>query len=95
MFYVYMVTNRPGGVIYTGHTDDIERRTWEHREQLRKGFAAKYNCSRLVWYEAHEERESAFIRERRIKKWNRAWKMRLIEEANPEWEDLFLSLFGQ
>ncbi|WP_370338534.1 GIY-YIG nuclease family protein [Parvularcula marina] len=93
-FYVYMVTNRPGGVIYTGHTEDIENRTWEHREQIRKGFASKYNCSRLVWYEIHEAREDAFTRERQIKKWNRAWKMRLIEEANPDWDDLFNSLFG-
>ena len=93
-FYVYMVTNRPGGVIYTGDTDEIERRIWEHRDQIRKGFATKYNCSRLVWYELHETREGAFMRERQIKKWNRAWKMRLVEEANPEWDDLFMSLFA-
>ena len=94
-FAVYMVTNRPGGVLYTGHTDDLVRRTHEHRKKMRKGFASTYNCSRLVWYEMHETRESAFVRERRIKKWNRAWKMRLIEENNPQWDDLFLSLFGQ
>ena len=93
-FYVYMVSNKPGGVIYTGHTDDIERRSGEQRDHILRGFASKYNCTRLVWYELHETRESAFMRERRIKKWNRAWKMRLIEERNPEWDDLFLSLFG-
>ena len=61
---------------------------------MRRGSAAKYNCSGLIWYEAHDSRETAYIRERRIKKWNRAWKMQHLEEMNPEWDDLFLSLFG-
>ena len=87
-FYVYIMTNKPGGVLYTGMTDDINRRAWEHREHLIKGFTDRYNCECLVWYEPHETRVSAFDRERRIKEWKRAWKIRLIEEMNPEWRDL-------
>ncbi|MEM5516111.1 GIY-YIG nuclease family protein [Henriciella sp. AS95] len=87
-FYVYIMTNKPGGVLYIGMTDDINRRAYEHREHILKGFTSKYNCETLVWYEAHETRESAFERERRIKKWERAWKVRLIEEMNPDWRDL-------
>ena len=87
-FYVYIVTNKPGGVLYTGMTDDINRRAYEHRGQILKGFASRYNCELLVWFEPHETRKSGFDRERRIKKWNRAWKVRLIEEMNPDWRDL-------
>ncbi|MGB3624720.1 MAG: GIY-YIG nuclease family protein [Henriciella sp.] len=87
-FYVYIMTNKPHGVLYTGMTDDINRRAYEHREHLIKGFASKYNCESLVWFETHETRRSAFDRERRIKEWQRAWKIRLIEEMNPEWRDL-------
>ena len=87
-FYVYIMTNKPHGVLYTGMTDDMNRRAWEHREHVIGGFTAKYNCEMLVWVEVHETRESAFERERRIKKWERAWKIRLIEEANPDWRDL-------
>ncbi|WP_300380392.1 GIY-YIG nuclease family protein [Henriciella sp.] len=87
-FHVYIMTNRPHGVLYTGMTDDLNRRAWEHREHLIRGFTHKYNCEMLVWYELHETRESAFERERRIKDWKRAWKVRLIEEMNPDWRDL-------
>jgi putative endonuclease len=87
-FYVYIMTNKPNGVLYTGMTDDINRRAWEHREHVIGGFTAKYNCEMLVWVEVHEMRETAFERERRIKKWERTWKIRLIEEANPDWRDL-------
>ncbi len=87
-FYVYIMTNKPHGVLYTGMTDDINRRAWEHREHVIKGFTDRYNCEILVWYEPHETRHSAFDRERRIKEWKRAWKVRLIEEMNPDWRDL-------
>ena len=87
-FYVYIMTNKPKGILYTGMTDDINRRAWEHREHVIKGFTDKYNCEMLVWVEAHETRESAFIRERRIKEWKRDWKIELIEERNPDWLDL-------
>lgn len=88
MFYVYIVTNRPRGVLYTGMTDDINKRAWEHRTHVFRGFTHKYNCEKLVWLEAHDTREGAFLRERRIKTWRRDWKIGLIEQANPDWRDL-------
>jgi putative endonuclease len=69
-------------------TDDLARRTWEHRTGVVAGFTKKYGVRALVWYELHESRESAFQRERQLKKWNRAWKLRLIEQMNPQWGDL-------
>jgi len=88
MFAVYIVTNKLNGVLYTGMTDDINRRAWEHRTHAIEGFSDRYNCERLVWYEAHESRESAFKRERQIKEWKRAWKIELITQFNPDWSDL-------
>ena len=87
-FYVYIMTNKPCGVLYTGMTDDLNRRAWEHREHLIRGFTHKYNCEMLVWFEPHETRVSALAREKRIKEWKRAWKIELIEAMNPEWRDL-------
>ncbi len=87
-FAVYIMTNRPKGVLYTGMTDDLVKRVWEHRTHIRPGFSDKYNCEKLVWYEIHDSRESAFARERRVKKWMREWKIKLIEEMNPGWLDL-------
>jgi len=69
-------------------TDDLARRVWEHKSGLFPGFTRKYDIKILVWYEVHESRESAFQRERQIKKWNRAWKLALIERLNPGWRDL-------
>ena len=85
MFYTYLLASKPYGTLYCGHTDDIAERVWRHKEKIYPGFTAKYGIHILVWYEAHETRESAFQRERRIKKWNRAWKINLIEENNPYW----------
>ena len=92
MFYVYILASRPNGTLYTGSTDDLLKRVVEHREKLRGGFTAKYAVSRLVWYEFHDSREAAFIRERRIKEWRREWKLDLIERMNPAWADLFETL---
>jgi putative endonuclease len=69
------------------------KRIWEHREKVRQGFTAKYGVDKLVWHEAHESRETAFRRERRLKKWNRVWKIRLIERFNPGWRDLYEDLW--
>ncbi|WP_273239780.1 GIY-YIG nuclease family protein [Hyphomonas atlantica corrig.] len=91
-FYTYIVCNRRNGTLYTGHTDDLMRRCWEHQNRIRPGFASKYHCTRLVWFEEHDTRESAFTRERRIKDWRRQWKLNLIEKANPDWRDLYLEL---
>ena len=88
-FYVYIVASRRNGTIYTGMTDDLSRRIWEHKFGAIPGFTAKYGCNQLVWFEALETREGALIRERRIKEWRRSWKLSLIEEANPTWADLY------
>jgi putative endonuclease len=88
-FYTYILASRRNGTLYTGSTDDLIARLWQHREKTRPGsFTAKHGVAVLVWYEVHETRAGAFRRERRIKKWNRLWKLRLIEEMNPGWHDL-------
>ena len=92
MFYVYVVASQRNGTLYTGSTDDIIKRIYEHREKLRKGFTAKYGVSILVWFEQHGSRETAFRRERQIKEWRRSWKLRLIEENNPTWRGLYEDL---
>jgi len=89
VFYTYIVASRRNGTIYTGSTDDLIRRAYEHREKVRRGFTARYGVQILVWFEQHESREQAFRRERQIKEWRRAWKLRLIEENNPTWRDLY------
>ncbi len=92
MFYAYILASRRNGTLYTGSTDDLLKRIVEHREKLRGGFTARYGVARLVWYEVHESRDAAFVRERRIKEWRREWKLDLIERMNPEWADLFETL---
>lgn len=91
-FWVYILASRRNGTLYIGMTDDLVRRAWEHREGVVPGFTQKYGVKMLVWYEQHETRESAFQRERQMKKWNRAWKLQLIERFNREWEDLAAQL---
>jgi putative endonuclease len=88
-FYVYVLASQRNGTLYIGHTDSISRRVWEHREGHIPGFTAKYGVKWLVYYEAFETREAAFRRERAMKKWNRAWKLELIERFNPGWQDLY------
>ena len=90
--WVYIVTNKPDGTLYVGVTSDIRRRASEHREGIYPGFTKRYGLKRLVFMERYEEIESALARETRIKKWPRAWKVRLIHEFNPEWEDLYETL---
>jgi putative endonuclease len=92
-FYVYMLASDRNGTLYIGSTDSLTKRMYEHRDKVRAGFTAKYGVDRLVWYEVFETREGAFQRERRMKKWNRAWKIELIERFNPGWRDLYDSLF--
>ncbi|MEA3128105.1 MAG: putative endonuclease [Caballeronia sp.] len=87
-FFVYILASRRNGTLYVGMTDDLVRRTWEHRNGVVPGFSRKYGVKSLVWYEVHDTREAAFQRERQIKKWNRAWKLELIEKSNLEWRDL-------
>ncbi len=87
-FYVYILASKRNGTLYTGMTDDLARRSWEHQTGAMAGFTKKYGVKTLVWFEAHETREAAFFRERQIKKWKRSWKLQLIEAANPDWKDL-------
>jgi putative endonuclease len=82
-FYVYMLASDRNGTLYIGSTDSLTKRMYEHRGKVRQGFTAKYGVSHLVWYEVFETREGAFQRERRMKKWNRAWKIDLIERLIP------------
>ena len=91
--YVYIVANRKNGTIYTGVTSDLAGRVHQHREGLVPGFTKKYRCKRLVWFEAHEDLQQARHRELQIKEWKRAWKIKLIEESNLDWEDLYPTLF--
>ena len=91
-FYTYIVANFRSGAIYTGSTDDLARRIWQHKIKAIPGFTATHGCGILVWYEVHDTRDSAFIRERRMKEWRRSWKLLLIEERNPTWADLYETL---
>jgi putative endonuclease len=86
MFYVYLLSSRPHGTLYTGKTNDLLRRVWEHKNKVVPGFTA------LVWFEARETPEAAFPREKQMKGWKRAWKIQLIERDNPHWIDLCSSL---
>ena len=88
-FYVYILASRRNGTLYTGMTDDLVRRIWQHWTGAVPGFTSEYGVKMLVWYEQHETRESAFARERQIKKWKRSWKLQLIEKMNPGWRDLW------
>jgi putative endonuclease len=92
-FYVYIVTNKKDGVLYIGLTNELERRIGEHKNKILKGFTYKYNADKLVYFEGYETYKEAFQRERRLKKWNRAWKTNLIEKENPNWTDLSAEWF--
>ena len=85
---VYILTSQRNGTLYTGVTSNLLARIHHHREGLVRGFARKYGVKLLVWFEQHPTMDSAITREKRIKKWNRAWKLELIEAANPDWRDL-------
>ena len=93
-FFTYIVPSRRNGTLYTGSTDDLIKRVAEHRDKLRPGFTSRYGVALLVWYEVHETRNAAFVRERQIKEWKRVWKLELIERKNPAWADLFPTLLG-
>ena len=88
-YLVYILASRRNGTLYTGLTNNLVRRGWQHRNGLIEGFTKKYGVHRLVWFEMHEDIYSAIRREKQIKKWYRAWKIALIEKSNPEWEDLY------
>ena len=91
---VYILASRRNGTLYTGVTADLARRVWQHRSNAVAGFVRDYSVYRLVFAEFHETMADAILREKRIKKWRRAWKLELIEKMNPEWTDLYGSICG-
>jgi putative endonuclease len=87
--YVYILASKRNGTLYIGVTSDLVKRIYEHKQNLIDGFTKEYNVHILVYYEHYNEIEEAILREKQMKKWNRKWKIRLIEEKNPEWKDLY------
>jgi putative endonuclease len=89
IFAVYILASGRNGTLYTGITSNLIKRIWEHREGVVDGFTKEYGVKILVWYELTENPEAAITREKQIKAWKRGWKLKLIEERNPEWRDLY------
>jgi putative endonuclease len=88
-YHVYILASRRNGTLYTGVTSDLVRCIYEHKKDIREGFTSRYGVHLLVWFEVHQDIEAAIRREKRIKKWRRAWKLELIETNNPDWIDLY------
>jgi len=91
-YYVYILASQRNGTLYIGITNDLIKRVYEHRNNLVDGFTKKYKVHSLVYYEQCDDIESAIIREKRLKKWDRKWKLELIEKENPQWRDLYKDL---
>jgi len=94
VYWLYILASRRNGTLYTGVTNDLARRTQQHREGLVPGFTRKYDVKLLVYYELHHDINSAILREKRIKSWRRQWKLELIEADNPQWRDLWAELIA-
>ena len=92
--HVYILASRIGGTLYVGVTSNLGGRVFQHREKFARGFAAKYGVARLVYFETFADARYAITREKQLKHWNRAWKIRLIEEENPNWDDLYDAIAG-
>jgi len=88
-FYVYMLAGERNGTLYVGVTSNLAQRIWQHKGNFADGFTKSYGVKLLVWYELHDNADSAITREKQIKKWRRSWKVELIERGNPYWNDLF------
>ncbi|MAT57459.1 MAG: hypothetical protein CMF23_05755 [Ignavibacteriae bacterium] len=88
-YFVYILASKPNGTLYIGVTNNLQRRVYEHKNGLIEGFTKKYNVNKLVYYEIHSEITEAIRREKNLKKWNRKWKIELIEKANSSWKDLY------
>jgi putative endonuclease len=93
-YWVYILASKIGGTLYIGVTNDLVRRAYEHRTGAVPGFTKQYGVHRLVYFEQHTDIEAAIQREKRLKAWNRAWKVRLIETLNPNWDDLYQQIAG-
>ena len=88
-YYVYLLASRKHGTLYLGVTNDLIRRVYEHKTKAVPGFTSRYGVDRLVWYECYDDPTMAITREKELKKWRRDWKIRLIEEDNPDWADRY------
>ena len=93
-FYVYILASKRNGTLYIGVTNDLVRRVWEHKSDAVEGFTKQYSVHQLVWYEVAATPLTAITRDKQLKKWNRAWKLQLIEKMNPEWKDLYDEIAG-
>ncbi|HTJ64459.1 MAG TPA: GIY-YIG nuclease family protein [Alphaproteobacteria bacterium] len=93
-FAVYLLSSGRNGTIYIGMTSNLPGRIWQHKNKVFPGFTARHDCDRLVYFEMFDDAEAAIQRERRLKEWRRAWKVALIEELNPRWEDLYPGIAG-
>jgi len=93
-FYVYILCSKRNGTLYTGVTSNLPKRIYEHKHNLVDGFTKKYSVHSLVWFARYESADEAITREKQIKKWNRKWKLELIEKENPEWNDFYDSICG-
>jgi putative endonuclease len=93
-FYVYILASRIGGTLYIGVTNDLVRRVGQHKLKIAESFTKRYEVGRLVYFEAFDQIEQAIRREKRLKKWSRAWKISLIEKDNPDWIDLYPEIAG-
>jgi putative endonuclease len=91
-YYVYILASKRNGTLYIGVTQDLLKRVYLHKKELLDGFTKKYNVKKLVYYEVYQDIKDAILREKRLKKWKREWKIKLIEEKNPNWEDLYYKL---
>jgi len=91
-YFIYILASKKNGTLYTGITSDLIKRIYEHKNDLVEGFTHKYTVHNLVYFEVTESIESAIMREKQLKKWNRDWKIRLIEKNNPAWNDLYPEL---
>lgn len=95
LYYVYILASRRNGTLYVGVSNDIVRRTWEHKNDLVEGFTKKYGVHILVYFELYDDIDTAIAREKRLKRWNRVWKIKLIERNNSGWNDLYERLMGE
>ncbi len=93
-FYVYILSSKKHGTPYTGVTSDLGKRIYEHKNDLTEGFTKKYQVHNLVWFQFHKTAEAAIMREKQIKRWERKWKIRIIEHKNPQWSDLYDEICG-
>ncbi len=89
---VYILASKRNGTLYTGVSSDLVKRVWEHKNDMVEGFTKRYSVHRLVWFELHENMESAILKEKRVKEWKRKWKIQLIESKNPNWQDLYQNI---